>query len=304
MEGEWPEFSIPSVDEAGGSAPAASTPGGSGGPAPTTPGQTAPAGTPQQTQPSTTDENIPKYRYDQLNTRTQELERNFQQMQEMNTRLTDALARAMEAARPAAPNEPALDPEEAQRRENIRKQLQEIYPELGDLNSVRDIIKLKDKLEAVVAQSEQNASRDAERFDDYAKRSISALHNEFAAVFGKGKTAADLNDDQRREIAKSFVDWIGADPTRIRRYDMGDNAALRGEFIKAWTDRWVEPLRRTGAAQTMRQARTTERLPVGGSASSPLGTPAPKPSTQKDDDDEAIFRRGWEVAQNILSAER
>jgi len=274
---DWPEFSIPTEGDTGGEAP----PPAGGSPAQPTP--PAASGTPQVSG-TPPDETIPKYRLDETTARLQSVER-------QNAQLLDTITRFMQ--QPQMAPSPAAEPdEETQRRQRIRDQILEVYPELKD---AVELAKLRQKLESTIAQNEQRSQQDEQMYDGYAKRAIAAVHDDFAPmILGKGKTGKDLTEASRDELKQSFIRWIGAAPDRVDRYNRFDDS-LRKDFLADWSARWVEPLRRSGNATMVRQARTTQNLPVGGSVTSPLGAPSGKPSTQPDNEDE-IYERAAKMA--------
>lgn len=273
---EWPEFSIPTEGDAGGEP----TPPAGDSTAPPTPavagGTQPPVGTPPE-------ETIPKYRLDETLARLQHTEK-------ANAELVAALTRFMSQPPPTTPQgEPD---EETLRRQRIKDQILEVYPELKDAG---ELAKLKGQIETIIQQTAERTRQDEQMYDAYAKRAITAVHDDFAPmILGKGKTGKDLSEQSRDELKQSFIRWIGAAPDRIERYNRFDDT-LRKDFLTDWTQRWVEPLRRSGNATMARQARTTQNLPVGGSATSPLGAPPAKPTNQPENEDE-IYERAAKIA--------
>lgn len=277
---DWPEFSIP-TDGGGGDAPPPAEPSGS----PAAPAEPVREGT-GQAAPTPVDETIPKYRLDETLARLQTIERTNQQ-------LSEALSRFMR--QPDTPTTPAAEPdEETLRRQRIRDQILEVYPELKD---AVELTKLRQRLEATITATEQRNLEDEQRYDAYAKRVISSVHDDFAPlILGKGKTGKDLSEASRDELKTSFIRWIGSAPDRVERYNRYDDT-LRKEFIADWTARWVDPLKRSGAAALTRQARVTQNLPVSGTTSSPLGAPPARPTTPENEDE--IYERAAKMAFGI-----
>lgn len=289
--GDWPNFSIPSVD-AGGSAPAEPVTPEPGGTPPPAPAVAAQPGAPAPSAPAPgepTPEMLPKYRYDELRTQ-------YDATTKQVSQLTALLERALAIQQaPSAPGEP-LDP----RKERIKQELIEAIPGIAD---ALDLAKQRQQITAALAkidtiekqlsgqQAENNAAWGA-----YAKRSIDAVHDGLAPVLlGKGKTAKDLDAARGPMITNEFVRWIGLEPTRIERYNAQD-PALRDEFVKAFVALWVDPVRRGSSAELARGARSVQHLPVQGGQANVLGTPPAKPNNE---DEDAVYKRAWALAQSL-----
>lgn len=281
MADEWPEFSIPDVGNEGGVQE--STPGDTGSPAPAAAagsgGANDGAKPPVAGSPSAGDETIPKYRFDEITSR-------YNELSETNKRLLAMLERFQ----PKEP-EPFQEPDpEAEKKERIWKQLVEVNPKLA---KAIELAERAGDIEGLLEQAKQEKTRQAEEWDRYAKSTLGTIHDEYAKLLSNGtKTAKDLPEETRQSITDNFVAWVMKDPSlaRVNRYNSKDSTLIQ-EFVNDWKRTFIEPWRRQSAAQQVQQARRTANLPVGGGTASPLGTPPPKPNDS--DDEDAVFKRGW-----------
>ena len=278
---EWPEFSIPSVD----TPPApVETPAGdasadqsaqAGSPAPT-------GGTPATPVPAADQENIPKYRYDKLNADLEASNRTVRQLQTLLQSIAD-----LNKQPPAAVE---TDPRKAQ----ILKDLLDAVPELKD---ALELAKQKDRLLGTLQAVDTDQANKGREWDFYAKTSLSKIHDALAPVYlGKGKIGKDLDNELKADLTARFVDWLGANEDRVVRYNTGDTS-LRDEFVQAYLKRYVEPFRRSSAAEAVRGARSRENLPTAGGGQPPLGTPPPNVDNS---DEDAVFRRAWAQTKQLL----
>ena len=285
-DGDWPEFSIPDVGQTEAPSAPAETPGDPSGSSPAAP---APAPLPG-TQvagggPSAGDDDrIPKYRFDEVSERARQSEATVQRLMAF---LEQQAAQAAQAAA-GQPQEPP--DEDAERKQRILQQLLDLDPRIAKAIQVGE---RADAIFAQIERAEQSAQQEKAGWDRFAQQTLSSVHDAFAsAAMGKGKLGKDLPDETRQSLTDNFVAWIMRDTTgqRVARYNEKD-AALTQEFITNWSRQFVEPYRRQTAAGQVQSARRTATLPMGGGTSSPLGQPPPKPTN--DEDEDAVFHRGW-----------
>lgn len=274
----WPDFTIPDVGNEG--EPQASGSGDKGSPAPTAPVEPQQAeGTPPAVEgPKPGDENIPKYRFDEVSGQ-------LATERETNRKLLAMLER-FQPQEPKPNEEP--DPE-AERRQKILAQLKQ-YP---DLAAAMELGQKADVINALIEETRARAEQDKKIWDAYAQRTLAGLHDAYAKAISGGKKAGkDLPKESQQALTDNFAAWIMKDPSgaRVDRYNDRDDKLI-GEFISDWQRQFVDPWRRQQAAEQVQQARKVANLPVGGGNSSPLGTPPPKPNESEDED--AVFHRGW-----------
>lgn len=295
----WPSFSMPASDgtsePAPATPPAASEPGGSALPAAADSAQPAPPGpsAPPPVDPST-GEMLPKYRYDELHAR---YEATNKQVEQLTGLLTRALA--LQQQPPPQPGEPP-DP----RHERIRSELDEAWP--GLKAAIDFYLAKKDELERTIQQTQQLggyveslSAREKAEWDLYAKRSVESVIDAVSPhLLGKGKAGKDLDPDRKQAIVDQYIAWIGKQPDRMARYNSQDST-LRDEFVKSFVQQWVDPVRRGSSADLARGARAVQNLPVAGGPGPVLGTPAAKPNN---DDEDAVYKRAWAVAQAQMNS--
>lgn len=272
----WPEFTIPDVGApgAGEETPAGDTSGSR----PAANDQAAKPDAERQPVVGADGEMIPKYRLDEVTQRNAELQQQLERV-----------LRVLEANRPAPKEDDEPDPEQL-RKQKIVNDLLELDPR------IRKAIELGEKadvIQALLQTSQEREAMEKASWDDFANRQLAKVHDGFAAALSGGKRkGAELPQETRQGLTDNFIAWVMQDGSgrRAGRYNAKDET-LPTEFIQSFMKQYVDPLRRTTAAATVTAARRVQNLPVGGGSSSPLGTPKPKPN---DDDEDAIFKRGWE----------
>lgn len=280
----WPEFSIPDVGDGGGAQ--ASAPGDTGSPAPAAAageggadGGTKP---PVAGSPSAGEENIPKYRLDELTAR-------YDKLEETNRRLMLILERYQPQAKPEPGAGVPPDPD-AEKKQRIWNQLVEINPKLAQ---AIELAESAEDIKAALAQLRAEQTRTAEEWDDHAKQVLTGIHDQYAKLLSDGKKLGkDLPEETRQTITDNFVAWVMKDPSgeRVKRYNRRDTT-LSAEFVNDFKRTFIEPWRRQDAAGDAARARRVQNLPVGGGTASPLGTPPPKPKADEDEDE--VFHRGF-----------
>lgn len=293
-EPEWPTFTVPEGSDIPLEEKPSSDAGQPPAPAPTGTAAAPSAGaTPPVPAGAPPEEMFPKHRYDELNTRNQQLQTQLQEL----TRLLHAVVPL--AKGPGAPPAPAAPPDPV--RDRVVGQIQEYMPWLTDAEK---LAAMKDRIEAAltrideIAQDRELATKTEQaEWDGYAKQTLKAVHAAIAPFYlPAGKTVADLPPFKVQTITDLFVRWIGDDNQRALRYNAHD-PGLQQEFVKFFEDEMVHPFKRDAAAALAARARKVGALPVGGQTSSTLGTPPPKP--KDDDDEDAVYKRAWAVQQDL-----
>jgi hypothetical protein len=290
-EDGWPEFHIPDVGQEG--APQASGAGTVDEPKPPVEPGKEPVGTKAPEGTPTPDEMIPKYRYDDL---AKEVERQRQ--------MTERLLAALEAtkAQPAAPKPVEADPD-AERKQKLVEELAALDPRIARMlelgGSADKILAAIERMNTFAEERESEAKLKQVEYDGYAKTVLTSIHDSYAKMLSDGKKLGkDLPEETRQTLTDNFIAWVMKDATRGRelRYNSKD-PTLQTEFLDTWKRTWVEPWRRQQTAEDVRAAKRVQNLPVGGGTASPLGTPPPKPKA--DDDEDAVFHRGWVQTQEL-----
>lgn len=249
----------------------------------------APAGQPPaQAAPTTPDappEMIAKHRYDSLNERYGETQRQVRDLLAMVKRLSEA------TRPPAAPPPPATPPTEQEAAHaRIRQQLFSVMPELKEFLDLREKLPQLREAADMVPQIQSETQR---RWSNVADRSLAGLTDALAKQIGVEKLSPRLS----QTAARDFFDWVASDPSLVTRYEMEDPKLLT-EFVAAF-DRDVLSPGRTRAT-TQQRLEQTRRLPTAGRTSPPPAQAPPKPDSG---DEDAVFKAGWDYIQNARKAE-
>ncbi len=298
-EPTWPTFTVP---EGSGIPAEPATPADAGTPPAAPPASAAPSSPPAASaatapagETTPPDEMFPKYRYDAVRTENERLQAQLGQL----TQLLTAVAPLLQKQPPGAPP-PAPDPV----RDKIVAQLYEYVPWL---RQAERLAPLADRIEAALQQIDELRQKQAQSvqetqasWDQYARHVVAAAHAAVAPLLvPPGKTVRDLSEFTKQTITDLFIRWVAADQSRATRYNAHDGA-LVNEFKTFYEAEMVTPFKRESAASLAARARAVGTLPTGGQTSSTLGTPPPSP--KPDDDEDAIFKRGWAMTQDMQKA--
>jgi hypothetical protein len=232
-------------------------------------------------------EMLPKYRFDEINTRYERSEQRVSQLMQI---IADLRA-AKPVAGPAAPQEPETIDEDAQR---IRAQLLRVYPELKMLEEFKRLVPHLPQLETVAQQAPEQARERAAYYTQLADTTLGAATKAVFEAMGMKDVKPDSPWNQI--VRERFSAWVSADEGRSSRYSAQDRDLVT-EFSTWFQTAVVDPARAQARVQQRREA--VARLPVGGKSSDPASASPPKPSS---DDEDAVFKHAWTVAQNIRSA--
>lgn len=231
---------------------------------------------------------LPKYRYDEAVAGRAEAERRLDQM----ATLFQALLARQGASEPTA-TQPALTPEEQERRERILAQLEEVAPGLRDILGLRDSI--ADIRETIKWIKSQQAST-AQNYQEFNEYMINGAVEKVAPLLvgeknaqGQPTTAANLTPIRRATIRQTFIEWIGETRERVARYNRGDES-LRDEFAAEFRKEWVDPFQQGTAAARIGRQQQRDKLPIGGTSSAPVTTGPPKLNLN---DEDAVYKAAW-----------
>lgn len=271
--GEWPND--PSFRSAQGdppapppAAPAARPSGTPGAPPPAPAGQPPAAGAPPA------DEQIPRYRLDEVTNRLTTIENQHRAAAAENQRLRQALATAMGHEIPPAQAQPD------ERTTRLRAALLQVFPELEQLPNVL----------RSMTTSDTNRQADLDRGAD---RTIQSALNFIAKeVLGEGKQGKDLSPFQQTMWKGAFIDWIAGDKDRAVAYEAGEPPDF-GAFLRDYDQHMVAVRARRAAAGLESRASLVAGLPQGGPSAAPVASP---PADLDYNDVDAVHKRGWQQA--------
>jgi hypothetical protein len=198
---------------------------------------------------------VPPYR---LREQTQRFEQSLQAERarwQAEKEAYEAKVRALVGVTP--PENPQID--------EVRNQFKQVFPDLDYIGSQRaqleEILALKDELKASM-----NAQWEA-----HNRNATDRLYKAAEQTYGQ-----PLSDDAKRTLGASFIGYLQSNPEAYTRYQYDTSVAE--EFWKAFSDRFVDPVRRSAAVNT------ANRIPTGLPQDSPSGgiqpSSAPQPQTQ------------------------
>lgn len=234
---------------AGGAAPAPSGTPGAPAPASSTPAGAAPAGTPQDDRHNW----IPPHRLVEETRRRQAIEATAEASRRENESLNQRLRVAL-GMQTATPGEAEA--------EAVRQSFFAMFPQYAKLTP-----EMIDRMVGLAEQGENMAAATTHHWDAHAQRTLRNLETNFLDVLGTDQ----LTENQRQNLHASFMAMSRRDPEGFRRRYEAEDPALITEFIKEWTDAFVEPVRRLSASGLVQQRRP---IPRGG-PSAPVSTAPP-----------------------------
>ena len=198
-----------------------------------------------------------------------DLQRERRARQEFERKVTEAETRAAERDRQIAAltNSRAPSTEELDA-QAVRDRFNQLYPHLGELTP--EDIKALRELRAQQGQVQQAIDR---QWSDHSKRMLDSV---FAKI---SETEGELSPQQRRAITALYVADAEAYPEFMPRHDAGDKT-LVDEFVKAYIENHVEPVRRRAVANEVTRHRA---VPSGGNRTLPGGKTVDIKDLVKDD---------------------
>lgn len=141
-----------------------------------------------------------------------------------------------------------------------------------------------DRIASMAERGDDMIAATTHHWDAHAQRTLRNLETSFLEVIGADK----LTDHQREKLHSGFMATSRRDPENFRRRYEAEDPTLIAEFIKEWTDDFVEPVRRMSASGVVQSRRP---IPRGG-PTVPIGS-APPQIDYKDPqavEDEAVRR--------------
>ena len=258
------------------------------------PGQPAPSAPAGQPPPQAED----RQRFEDLNRNHQSLQQQFNELGGQYRQLQRMLARA--AGMGDGPNEP-LTPEE-QRKQRLLGQFFDLFPEKSREHVRKLLLENPERFTQLAEHAPAWEDTNSRYWRGVAQTTAGRVWDTVAPLLlGKGKGAQDLDEETRWEVKDAFGRWIERDRTggRADRYEMQDPALVK-EFTDWFKARFLDPGRRAAATTVIQRGAATGRLPVSGGNNQPVTTPAPKPDGE---DEDALHKRAWSVAQSLRSGE-
>jgi hypothetical protein len=164
--------------------------------------------------------------------------------------------------------------------QEIRQQLEQLYPGLGKLGGMME------KLERLAALDPQDLTgAQTHYWESIGHQTLSRLDDEVAELVG-----GELSPFQRQAMRSAFGAWIQSDQTLGARYAQMDPKLVK-DFIKEYQQGFVDPVRRSFTTQQAPRQERAARLPRGGNSSAiPGGGPAQIQPADTDEFHGAAFR--------------
>lgn len=147
--------------------------------------------------------------------------------------------------------------------DGVKNQFKQIFPELSEIGSqaeaIKELISLKDELRA--AMQHQWASHNRNAMDRLFKNAETTYGN-------------PLNDDAKRSLGSAFIGYLNTNPEAYERYQQ--DPSVVDEYWSAFTDRFIDPVRRQSTVATMNRIPAAIPLdaPSGGVPTSQAVKPA------------------------------
>lgn len=233
-------------------------------------------------------------RFQDLERRNAELERQHNELGASHRQLQRMLANAAGLAGPSEPKTP-----EDARRERLLNQFFDLFPKDKQPILRKLLLENPEKLASFSDAAPEFENQNSRHWQGVARSTTAKLYDSIAEhLIGAGKKGTDLDEETRAELRENFGRWIERDRTGARqdRYEMQD-PALVSEFATLFKTRYIDPGRRAAATTVINRGSRTATLPVGGGGNQPVRTPAPP--TPDPNDDDAVHKAGWAVAQAL-----
>lgn len=299
--GDWPEYTIPSgvgTEEPPANEPPANQPPANQPPAapragapanePPAPGNGNRGGQPPA-QPGARP-NLPPYRQEAIDRRDAAAAAAAEE--ERIGRLVQARLRDMLGGALGLPGtQPPADP----RIERLRAQLFEVIPGLKELLDQREGILASARAAPQLSETTQLY------WQGVAGRTLNNLYDSIAStLLGAGKTGKDLDPEVCDDVREAFVAWVDRDRTgaRVQRYEAQDPTLL-AEYLRNFTTRYLDPIRRTAAVNVADRGRARAAQPAPANGGMP---PAAQPPAVDNTDEDAVHGRAWAVLKQLREA--
>lgn len=121
------------------------------------------------------------------------------------------------------------------------------------------------------------------QWEQHGRRTLDTVFTAMAKDYG----ATALSPYQQRVIGSAFTDWLQQDAARQDRYANAD-PKLTDEFLTEYRSGFVDPLRRSADADTIRRGQLNGNLPPA-----PRGGGQPPPPAQPPPTPEQVHDRAW-----------
>ena len=178
-----------------------------------------------------------------------DLQRERKARQDFERRLAESDARATERDRQiAALTNSRIPSKEEADADEIKQQFSKLYPHLGDLTA-DDVAALRELKE----QREQLERAIVDQYANHSRHLLREVHQKIGAELG------DLTPRQRARINAAYLQEA-ENPEFLARHNEGD-PTLVDEFVKAYLEDTVEPIRRKVTAAEVSRQRA---VPNGG----------------------------------------
>lgn len=227
----------------------------------TTTGTGQPTGKPSFTYEQDRTDWVPPHRFRQVSQQAR-------QAAELQGRLTDTERRlqALAGVTPARPGD--------QEAEQVRNAFKEMFPHLGKLDDAKI-----EKILRLAENSDQIETTTNHYWQGVGQQMVGSAHEQVADALG----IDELTPSQQRRVGQAYVAMLnddfqqaraeGRQSTMLQRHEARD-PKLIAEFVKAFTDDFIEPVRRR-AVQTNVE-RVSRRVPSGRGATTAAITTKPK----------------------------
>lgn len=140
--------------------------------------------------------------------------------------------------------------------DEVKKQFGQVFPGLNEMESLAPQIK------EFLAQREEIEQLRNHVWGVYNRNAMDRLYKNAESTYGQ-----PLNEDARRTLGASFVGFLQSNPDAYERYQ--SDPSVVDEFWKSFEARFVNPVRRSGIADTV------NRIPGALPQDTPSGAVAP-----------------------------
>jgi hypothetical protein len=190
---------------------------------------------------------IPKHRFDQVSTQAE-------RARELDTQLAEA-NRKVAALSGIKPTDP-----DSVKAEGVKEAFFNL-PGMGVFRKLASLTEQQlDALLQVPGQVERTTDAELRQWQRHGNSQVSYIGEKVAEALNVEAPDAEQLDDLRTVFSKWLKTKAGAEieatgkSDTISRYEDGDQKLL-DEFVASYTKRWVEPARRTAAAQNFNRIR-------------------------------------------------
>lgn len=314
---DWPDYPTPEGVGSDGTAvpPKDDTQGATSGTPPEQPwagSDTQPDGTPgaaDATVPATDsqepatpepDEQVAKYRFDEVTEANRQLQSTQAALIQQVANLT-----AMLQGREAAPQSPPKPAEQlTEREQKIVAEMDRLLQHSPTWQKLAPFIDKGDVLLGLADQIPAQQEAEKQYWQTAAQQWMSNVLDQSAkALIGPAATAQQLEPERAAVLRKAFAAYVESDASRARRYESGD-AALVQDFIgwfRGFGGATVTSAEREAAAAAQRRGNAIKALPTSGPAGQPVTSAPPKVNNL---DEDAVHSAGWAAVKAEVSATR